>query len=84
MLDNFCDTARKDLGIEPPYSIEIGGSCLGGANLGIAEQTIVGPIHQNELKVRKVINDVTPESIRSLVSEFMDMLFDLAGADRSR
>jgi hypothetical protein len=82
VCDNFCNVAREELGVDPPYSIEIGGVGLSGVQLVVAENVLAGPIHQNEIKVRRVINEVSANSVGAVVAEFMDRLHELAGTDR--
>jgi hypothetical protein len=82
VTDNFCNIAQKELGVEPPYSIEIGGVGLNGVRLVVAENTFSEPIHQSELKVRRVIKEATTQAIGGVVAEFMDRLHELSGTDR--
>ncbi|MHC2254630.1 hypothetical protein ACVILK_004322 [Bradyrhizobium embrapense] len=83
-LSNFCDVAANEFGLEPPFTIEIGGHCLGGSMLCISPTENVGPIHQNELVIRRVLNNLHSSSAKELVDEYMESLFELAGFDWPR
>jgi hypothetical protein len=84
VLENFCSIANDLLGIKPPYQIELGAVGLRGATLGIGMHDISETIHSNDLRLRKVLNDTSPESRGAIVDEFLDLLFDLAGERRRR
>jgi hypothetical protein len=43
---------------------------------------VSGPIYENELKLRRVLNDTGPGNQRALIEEFLDALYDLAGVTR--
>jgi hypothetical protein len=83
VLQNFCDIATLEFGVAPPFCVEMGGLCLGGAFLGAGMRgERFGPIHQEQLTMRRVISDVTEKSLQAVVGEFLDQLFNLAGVDR--
>jgi hypothetical protein len=50
--------------------------------LGVGMHDIFGPIHTNELRVRRVLNDSDAEAQGRLIGEFLDGQFDLAGVVR--
>jgi hypothetical protein len=41
------------------------------------------PVYEDELKLRRVLNDASAASQRAVVDEFPDKLYDLAGVKRS-
>jgi hypothetical protein len=82
VLRNYCSVAADDFGIEPPYQIELGALGLSGAVLGINRYGMSGSIHQDQFKLRRIMNDVTAGTQKKLIGDFLDALFDLAGEDR--
>ena len=81
-LENYCEIASREFGIDPPYQVELGAIGLRDARLGIGMDTISGPIYENECKLRRVLNDANSDSIHRVVEEFVADLFDLAGEVR--
>jgi hypothetical protein len=82
VLENYCSIARHELGIQPPYEVEMGAIGLRDVRLGIAMYNISEPIHVPELRLRRVLTDAGPDSVDGLVEEFLVELFDLAGETR--
>jgi hypothetical protein len=78
---NFCEVA-KSLEIDAPYTMECGAFGIENYSLGVGHHDVYGPIHQNEVHIRLVVND-TRNSKDELVEVFLDALFDLTGTDRS-
>jgi hypothetical protein len=83
VLENFCLIAENLFGMAPPYTIELGAVGLTGAALGVGMDHISQPIHADDLRLRKVLNDTTADAQAALINEFLDLLFDLAGERRS-
>jgi hypothetical protein len=81
VLESFCATAAS-LGVMPPYTIEMGAVGLQGARLAMTIHDMSGPIHTNEIKIKRVLNDTNAGACKRLVDELLDALFDLAGEDR--
>jgi hypothetical protein len=85
VLNNYCEVAHDVFGIEPPYRIALGAVGLDGAVLGINRHDTSDLIHQHQLSLRRVLNDVSLDARDKLLDEFLDRLFDLAGgADVTR
>lgn len=81
-LENYCGVAAREFGIPPPYQVELGAVGLRELRLGIGTQHISGPIHANELKARRILNDASTRSIGRVIDEFVGELYDLAGEER--
>jgi hypothetical protein len=87
-LANYIVLAGEDLGVAPPYQVEMGAVGLRDMRLSLPQPVSVRgevsePIYENELKLRRVLNDTSPGNQRALVDEFLDDLYDLAGVTRS-
>lgn len=82
VLENYIMIIRE-LGFDPPYTVEMGAVGLAGARLSMPPPNpmnqVSGPIHQNQLPIRRVLNDTAPASRDAIVSEFRRSLYDLAG-----
>jgi hypothetical protein len=76
-LELSCDSFRNGL----PVRIVLGGVGLGGMFLGV-EGDPKGPIHRNELEVRKDLQDRNAGTRAAIIETFLDRLFDLAGERR--
>jgi hypothetical protein len=87
VLANYISVAAEDLGISPPYQVEMGAVGLKDLRVSLPRSVnawggISEPIYENELKVRRVLNDPGAESQRAVVDEFLDKLYDLAGVTK--
>jgi hypothetical protein len=75
------------LEIPPPYQVEMGATGLKDMCVSLPQSVssrneVSEPIYENQLKVRRVLNDTGAESQRTLVDEFLDKLYDLASVTR--
>lgn len=87
-LTNYIVVAGEDLGVAPPYQIEMGAVGLKDMRLSLPQPVSVRgevsePVYEDELKLRRVLNETSAESQRAVVDEFLDKLYDLAGVTRS-
>ena len=87
-LTNYIVVAGEDLGVAPPYQIEMGAVGLQDMRLSLpppggARGEVSEPVYEDEIKLRRVLNDISAESQRAVVDEFLDKLYDLAGVTRS-
>jgi hypothetical protein len=87
VLANYISVAGEDLGVTRPYQVEMGAVGLKDMRLCLpqpvsAGDEVSGPIYENELKLRRVLNDTGPGNQRALIEEFLDALYDLAGVTR--
>jgi hypothetical protein len=84
VLANFCAAARDAFGIAPPYTIELGAIGLTGVHLGFKLYEISNDsILIDEIKVRRVLNEVSDPALEKLIFEFLDELLDSVGLDRT-
>lgn len=85
-LPNYINFA-KSMGIEAPYTIEAGAIGLNQAYLGIPkdyDDGLRGPIHENELIYRGVIEEANEAEIQKFLLDFFEELFDLSGYHRPK
>jgi hypothetical protein len=87
VLVNYILVAGEDLEIPPPYQVEMGATGLKDMCVSLPQSVssrneVSEPIYENQLKVRRVLNDTGAESQRTLVDEFLDKLYDLASVTR--
>jgi hypothetical protein len=87
VLANYVSVAGEELGIGPPYQIEMGAIGLEGTRLlsnksGNPWGDLSEPIYEPALQVRRILNDTSAESQGALISQFLDELFDLGVAER--
>jgi hypothetical protein len=84
VLANFIQVAGEDLGIPLPYQIEIGAVGLKDVrvslprNLSPWSNAVSEPIYENQLQVRRVLNDPGTAAQKGLIEEFLRKLYDLA------
>jgi hypothetical protein len=84
VLESYIDVARDELGIEPPYDIEIGAVGLKDMSLSLpqrvgsfANQTS-GPILEDQLIYRRTLTATTPKARHDAIHEFIRQLYDTA------
>ncbi len=82
VLSNFCEAMDNVFSIDPPYQVVCGAVGLNGVHLALHNSQIAGPIHDNQLVLRRALNDSSTEAQLHVVDEFLDALFDLAGESR--
>jgi hypothetical protein len=84
VLANFVHVAHEDLGVAPPYEIEIGAVGLKGVCVSLPKSKgrwsndISEPIYDDQIQFRRFINDTRDDSRQQLVQEFCKKLYDLA------
>jgi hypothetical protein len=82
VLENYVETSQE-LGFDPPYTIEVGAVGLTDVRLSMpapnAWNEVSGPIHEEELRIRRVLNGVAPRNRHAMIEEFRRALYDLAG-----
>jgi hypothetical protein len=85
-LANYISVAGGKLGIAPPYQVEMGAVGLKDMRLSLPQpitlERVSEPIYENELKVRRVLNDTSKAAQGDLVEKFLSKLYDLAGVKR--
>jgi len=87
VLANFIQVAGEDLGIAPPYQIEMGAVGLRDVCVSLPRNrspwpnAVSEPIYENQLSVRLVLNDTGIPSQKGLIEEFLRKLYDLAAVD---
>ena len=83
-LRNYIEVARDELGIPPPYQIEIGVTGIQGVSLSLpdlnafAKQTS-DPVFDEQLIHCATLTDVSPAAQNAVIQEFLRRLYDLAG-----
>jgi hypothetical protein len=82
VLANFVSNAEV-LGLTGPFTVEFGATGTGGVWLGTAQRNLRGPIHDDQLMVRRVLNDPSAAGQASALDAFLDELFDRAGEGRA-
>jgi hypothetical protein len=87
VLADYVSVANEELAIAPPYQIEMG--AIGLENMRLLDNKSGNPwgdksepIYEPALKVRRILNDTSTKSQGTLISEFLEELFDLAAAAR--
>jgi hypothetical protein len=87
-LANYILVAGEDFGVAPPYQVEMGAVGLRNMRLSLPQPVrMLGEVsemsYENELKLRRILNDTSSRNQLALVGEFLDKLYDLAGVTRS-
>ena len=86
-LASLLQVANENMGIEPPFTIEMGavgiqGSCLGlghGGQPGRVSDTI----HQPSIQMRCILNKIDEDTIVEVIEKFLEELYDIGGETRS-
>ncbi|SPP97825.1 hypothetical protein [Bradyrhizobium vignae] len=82
VLDNFVTLSEQALGNSFPVTIVLGGVGLAGCYIGTNPDGMFGPIHQEEVELRRQLTDASSEAQHAIIEQFLDPLFDLAGVRR--
>ena len=82
-ITNFTEVARDELGIEPPYELEIGVVGIKDMRLSLP-QGINGPtnqlsdvVHDDVFHLRAVLHNLNPQAQDKVVTEFLRGLYDV-------
>jgi hypothetical protein len=86
VLISLIDFARTEMGLPEPYAIEIGAVGLEGMCVSLPQgrgwhNQVSQPIYEASLHIRRVLHDLRPATLQSLVSELIVELYDLAAID---
>jgi hypothetical protein len=83
VLANYCEIMGDVFGIQPPYQVVCGAVGLRDTYLGIRNRDYAaGPIHDDQIVIRRTLNESSLDAQEQVVSEFVEVLFDLAGEKR--
>lgn len=83
-LTNFVSIASTDLNIPPAYQIELGAVGLKDTRVSLPRELmqwpnqLSDPIYENQLQLRRILNDMSAAAVSALVGEFVRKLYDLA------
>jgi hypothetical protein len=84
-LQSFSALAKNYLGIDPPYDVEIGIVGMKGMRLSLRQSEFMNqmsnPLHFNEMHIRRVLNEVSQQSINVVAHDFLHEIYDLAGLE---
>lgn len=82
VLSNYIEVSH-DLDFGPPYTVEMGAVGLTDVRLSMPPPNqwneISGPVHQDQLRVRRVLNDASADAQRAVVDQLLRELYDLVG-----
>jgi hypothetical protein len=82
VLANFVSIAEA-LGLTSPITVAFGATGLRDVWLGIAQRDLRGPIHDDQLVVRRVLHTTSAAAQAEALGAFLDELFDRAGEERA-
>lgn len=83
-LPKYLHFAQHQLGLKPPYIVEAGAVGLKGRSF-VVDLFGPNPKHyflDNEIKVRRDLNALSPRAANDALSELFEMLFKMTGASR--
>lgn len=83
VLTNFVSLAEGALGLTAPFTVEIGATGLRDTWLGTGHKGMIGPIHDDQVVVRRVLNAASLAVQAKAIGDFLDELFDLTGEERA-
>jgi hypothetical protein len=83
VLANFLSIAEEALGLAAPFTIEFGATGLRDVWLGLGQHDLRGPIHDDQVVVRRVLNGTSPAAQAKVLGDFVAELFDRAGEARA-
>jgi hypothetical protein len=81
VLSNYCDILSNGFGVAPPYTVVLGAIGLQNTHVGF-NNSVDGPVYNDRVEIRRVLNDPSKESQAAVVREFADAILDLAGVTR--
>jgi hypothetical protein len=85
IIRNFVEAAQKELGLSPPFQIEMGAIGLNGLRMSLPNNQgefynqLSEPIFEPEIRFRIVVNDPSASALESIVNSFIARMYDLAG-----
>jgi hypothetical protein len=83
-LESFISVAAEEVGVTPPFHIEMGAVGLKGLRVGLPQSLrrwlheLSEPIFENQLQFRMVLNDTSVSAQQALVHDFIRRLYELA------
>jgi hypothetical protein len=80
----YVSFAQRELEIAPPYTVELGLTGIRDAHIAMPENQLWGPIHQPSLSHRVVLHRLDEGALKSLLAEFFEKMYDLAGYSRPK
>jgi hypothetical protein len=83
VLANYVEILEKGLGIATPYTVVLGAIGLKDAHVGLSNNSVDGPIYNDRIEIRRVLNETNLPAQAAVVREFVDAVLDLAGVRRS-
>jgi len=84
VLKSFISVAEEEIGVAPPFHIELGAVGLKGLRVSLPQShrrwfhELSEPIFEDQLQFRKVLNDTSESAQEALVQDFIKQLYDLA------
>jgi hypothetical protein len=84
VLKSFISVAEEEMGVAPPFHIEMGAVGLKGLRVSLPQSHrrlfhgLSEPIFEDQVQFRKVLNDTSVPARETLVRDFMRRLYDLA------
>jgi hypothetical protein len=85
-LEEYVGYVHNELGITPPYLVEIGGVGLAGFRILVNHdaERAYGPIAEDLFQVRRLLNEATPAALDQLVLAASEELFRTSGYPRPK
>ena len=84
VLESFISVAAEEVGLAPPFHIEMGAVGLKGLRVSLPQSLrrwlheLSEPIFEDQLQFRKILNDTSVSTQEALVHDFIKRLYDLA------
>jgi hypothetical protein len=85
VIENFIKVATENIGLQLPYMLELGAVGLKDVRVSIPREMarwandISEPIFENEISIRRILNNDDSATITQLVQDFARQIYDLAG-----
>ena len=85
IIRNFVEAAQKELGLSPPFQIEMGAIGLNGLRMSLPDNRrefynqLSEPIFEPEIRFRVVVNDPSAAALDRIANSFIVKMYDLAG-----
>lgn len=80
----YVDFISLNFGMKPPYTVEAGAVGLHNRYLAVSQQAFdwPGPFHDDEFKVRMILNDLSDRALNVALLKVFEELFRVAGEKR--